>query len=283
MRQEKRRGEREPTFEETLRELIQLAHGAVSDSKVEQGSAGEVRDDIEAGTAGPQSQLRRRLENLEPETALKVRTLMIAGREGRDVAAIRLETPLGESQTALTTADGDASDNGALLADHLRRGHALACAAAINLESPLAAWGANHAATLDERAWLSFGRQLASSEPEDWQFLGCVEPGGKEIIRLYVKLRDHAWWSFQSLLDRPSGACVTKETRALASRRTKGVMASSLRTLAAQFATAPVPAGKGSASVGAKRAPAPQGRALRRAARAIRARVGESISPHNET
>lgn len=273
MGREETRGEPDATFEETLGHLIQLAQSSMSESRSGPRSADAASRELGSAAVSPQSSLRRTLESLPSDMALKVRTLMVAGRDGRDVGAVQLDPTLGDSEAAFSTAARDASENGPLLADYLRRGYALACAAAIDLERPLAQWGSKTAATLHERAWLSFGRQLASSEPDDWQFVGCVEPGGQQIIRLYVKLRDHAWWSFQSVLDRPSSASVSKETRALASRRTKGVMASSLKTLAGQLAAAPAGVRKGASL---PRAAAAQGKALQRAARAIRARVGQS-------
>lgn len=265
-----------PSFEEVLANVIQVAQGMLGETKAVRSPV-VAADDPRASEVSPQRRLRQTLENLEPETALKVRTLMIAGRDRQDVATVRLSMSLDDSEAAFAAAARDASENGPLLADYLRRGHALACAAAIDIERPIANWAPAAEMTLDERAWRSFGRQLASSEPDDWQFLGCVEPGAQEITRLYVKLLDNAWWSFQSVLDRPSVASVTKEKRSLSSRRSKGVIASSLSVLATRLA-----ASNGASSNGAKVTSArsagsasAQGRALRRAARAIRARVGQ--------
>lgn len=260
-----------PTFEEVLANLIQVAQGTLGETKPQKVSPAGT-DEARASEVTPQRRLRQALEGLEPETALKVRTLMIAGRDRQDVATVRLSMTLDDSEAAFAAAARDASENGPLLADYLRRGHALACAAAIDLERPIANWAPAAEMTLDERAWRSFGRQLASSEPEDWQFLGCVEPGAQEITRLYVKLLDNAWWSFQSVLDRPSVASVTKEKRSLSSRRSKGVIASSLSVLATRLAATgggKVPPARSTGSSSG------QGRALRRAARAIRARVGQ--------
>jgi hypothetical protein len=169
-------------FEQTLREVIQLAQGAMSVSKAERRRAGT--DIVEAREESPQSGLRRSIERLEPEAALKVRTLMIAGRDGRDVGTVRLDATLGESEAAFSAAARDASENGALLAEYLKRGYALACAEGIDLETAVATWAPKRAATLDERAWRSFGMQLASSEPDDWQFLGRVEPGASSRARV---------------------------------------------------------------------------------------------------
>jgi len=283
MMQEETRAESKVTFEQVLRRVILVAQGTMGEAKPTKAAtaaAAASRDEPRSAAAAelaPQQRLRQTLENLEPEMALKVRTLMIAGRDGQDIASVRLNMTLEDSEAAFAAAARDASENGPLLADYLRRGHALACAAAIDLERPIAGWVSTSAVTLDERAWLSFGRQLANSEPDEWQFLGCVEPGGQEITRLYVRLPDHAWWSFQSVLDRPSSASVTKETKGLSSRRSKGVMASSLKALVARLAAASAGnTGSSSRSAAPKRT-AVQGRALRRAARAIRARVGHIV------
>jgi hypothetical protein len=167
------------------------------------------------------------------------------------------------------------SENGPLLAEYLRRGHALACAMGLDLEKPVSGWGALAPQTLDERAWLSFGKQLASAPPDEWQCMAFSEPSGSTIARIYLKLPDHAWWSFQALLDRPSPAIVTKEKRAMGSKASKRVTSLTLKALAARLSDAP-PATEGRAT--ARRAEptraVAQGRALRRAARAIRARVG---------
>jgi hypothetical protein len=213
---DEKRSNAPPTFEAVLTRLIQLARGTV-----------------EASNTGL---LAQALDELDREMALKVRTLMIAGREGRDIATVQIDLKLEDADTAFAAAAREASENGPLLADYLQRGHALACAAGLDLEKPVSRWMSTTRDTLDERAWSSFGRQLASSKPDDWQCLGFVERGGHEITRLYVKLSDHAWWSFQSVLDRPSAALVSKEKQMLASRRAKGVTTSSLEALVARLA-----------------------------------------------
>jgi hypothetical protein len=199
--------------------------------------------------------LTETLRSYEPEMALKLRTLMVAGRDGRDIPAVNVNTALGDGDAAFSAMARDLSENGPLLAEHLRRGYALACAAGVNLERPVAGWATTTAQNIDERAWLSFGRQLAKSQPEDWQCLALLDAAAQQINKLYLKLGDNAWWSFQSQIDRPSAATVDKQGRAL-KRRSKGMATKSLRAVAQQLR-------------------ATEGRALRRAARAIRARVGE--------
>jgi hypothetical protein len=202
-----------------------------------------------------EERLTQTLRSYEPEMALKLRTLLVAGRDGRDIAAGNANQTAADGDAALSAMAQDLSENAPLLAEHLRRGYALACAAGVNLERPVAGWAPTSAQNIDERAWLSFGRQLAKSQPEDWQCLALLDAAAQQINKLYLKLGDNAWWSFQTQIDRPSAATVDKQGRAL-KRRSKGMATQSLRAVAQQLRST-------------------EGRALRRAARAIRARVGE--------
>lgn len=202
-----------------------------------------------------QERLAQALRSYEPEMALKLRTLLVAGRDGRDIGAGNVKPTAGDGDAAFSAMAQDLSDNGPLLVEHLRRGYALACAAGVNLERPVAGWAPTTAQNIDERAWLAFGRQLAKSEPEEWQCLALLDAAAQQINKLYLKLGDNAWWSFQTQIDRPSAATVDKQGRAL-KRRSKGMATQSLRAVAQQLRST-------------------EGRALRRAARAIRARVGE--------
>lgn len=239
--------------EAALRRVIQLALAMLPDprdaAKAEPQEAAAVPNEARRS-------LERALDDLEPEVALKLRTLMIAGRDGKSIGDVNVNMTLDDSKAAFAAAALDTSHNGALLADYLRRGHALAWATALDIERPLASWAETMPHTLDERAWLSFGKQLAKSEPGDWQCLAFLDARTQGISSLYLRLAEHAWWSFQAVLDRPSAAAVEKHQRALTSRRSKGVAARSLASVASQLSSA-------------------QGRALRRAARAIRARLGE--------
>jgi hypothetical protein len=201
--------------------------------------------------------LKDALGQLEPELALKLRTLLIAGRDLRGIAGVKANVALSDADAVFAKMAADSMENGPLLVDYLQRGHALACAAGIDLEGPFAAWHAEAADDLDGRAWLSFGKQLANSQPGDWECLGVVDPKTGALRKLYLKLGDNAWWSFQALIDRPSRTSVAKDRRELVRRRSKGMSIHSLQALVQHFDGSP-------------------GRALRRAARAIRARVGHS-------
>jgi hypothetical protein len=200
-------------------------------------------------------ELATTLRALDPETALKIRTLMIAGRDGQSIGGVNVNVSLLDADAGFAVMAADSGENGPLLIEYLLRGHAIACAVGIDLDKPLNEWQSKASDDLVERAWLSFGKQLATSAPEDWRGLVVVEPRTQELRKLYLKLGDHAWWSFEGVLDRPTLAGVEKERRGLTRRRLKGISTDTLSTLVARLSSV-------------------QGRALRRAGRAICARVG---------
>lgn len=255
-----------PRCEELLAGVIARARALAEDTR-------ETRQHLPSGRVAPgdraaarelgaerraqgREQLATALGELAPEAALKIRRLMIAGRDGQSVAAVDVNVSLSDSEAAFARMAADSGDNGPLLVEYLLRGHAIACASGIDLERPLDEWPSKSADGLEERAWLSFGRQLASSTPAEWQCLAIVDQGTQSTRKLYVKLGDRAWWSFQAQLDRPTRRGAEKERRALIRQRYKGVASNDLGALAARLQGV-------------------QGRALRRAARAIRARVGQ--------
>jgi len=203
------------------------------------------------------ARLAAALEKLEPETALKLRRLMIAGRDGQNVATVKVNVSLADSDGAFSTMAADSGENGPLLVEYLLRGHAIACASGIDINKPLTDWNVRETDGLEERAWLSFGKQLASSTSEEWQCFAMLSPDTRNVSKLYVKLGKRAWWSFQAQLDRPTLRGAEKERRALTRRRFKGIASNDLGALVAELANV-------------------QGRALRRAARAIGARVGQA-------
>jgi hypothetical protein len=245
------------TCEGALARVIRLAEAMLPGSH--EGEISDAAKVVASSSDGARQSLEKALDQLDSEVALKLRTLMIAGRDGKSITDVQVNMTLADSRAAFSAAALDASHNGPLLADYLRRGHALACATALDLELPLSGWGVDGSSTLDERAWLSFGKQLAKAGPDDWHCLAFVESENQSISRLYLRLDEHAWWSFQAVLDRPSSAVVEKQKRTLTSRRSKGLATHSLAALISRLSSA-------------------KGRALRRAARAIRARVGDAAA-----
>ena len=251
------------TCEGALMNVIRLAQATLNESRSEEARAAATiaassdQKPSDQGSAAAQTSLERALDGLDAEVALKLHTLMIAGRDGKTIGDVNVA--LGDSKSALAAAAIDTSQNGPLLADYLRRGHALACASALDLERPIANWARAASSTLDERAWLSFGKHLARAGLDDWRCLAFVD-SNQAISRLYLRLEGHAWWAFQGMLDRPTASVVEKQERALSSRRSKGLSTHSLSSLASRLSST-------------------EGRAIRRAARAIRARVGDAVAP----
>ncbi len=209
-----------------------------------------------SGALSAQQRLALMLRNLEPELALKVRTLMVAGRDGQSIHAVKIHITLADGIAGFHAAADDTSENGPLLAEYLRRGHALAQASGLDLERPIAGW-ANADASGDERDWQRFGRQLAQSQPEDWQCWLVTDEAPEHGSRLYLQHPEHGSWSFHARLDR------TEPVAPDAVRRGSNGNDVSTRSLGALI----------------PRLRKAQGVALRRAARAICARVGAAPHP----
>lgn len=207
----------------------------------------------ETAALSAQQQLALTLRGLEPELALKVRTLMVAGRDGQSIHAVKIHATLADRAATFHAVANDTSENGPLLAEYLRRGHALAQASGLDLERPIAGWSSADASR-DEREWQRFGRQLAQSHPDEWRcwLVPARAPGhGPE---LFLQHPEHGSWSFHAQLER---AEVVEESVPPGSG---GVATRSLGALVPRLRKA-------------------QGVALRRAARAICARVGAATQP----
>lgn len=250
--------------EEALARVIGQARVLAEDTHRSRGALQSGRSGPSSEHVTPEAASRRALEGLtatlrglEPETALKIRTLMIAGRDAQSVGAVDVKISLADTEATFEIMAADSGENGPLLIEYLMRGHAIACASGVDLERSLVDWRARSADDVDERAWLSFGRQLAKSHPHDWQCLGIVGPGTRKLAKLYLKLGDRAWWSFQSLIDRPTQADMVKEQKGLGRRRSHAISMNSLDLLVSELDDV-------------------SGRALQRAGRAIRARVGST-------
>ena len=248
------------TFAAELRHVIAVA--AALDPVTDAGAASS---EPLANTATPRvakvatpisanvMQLQSVLSGLQAESALKLCALLLAGRDGRDIGTVDTVSLATEANSWFSV--HALGNKGAKLAEYLRRGHAIACATAFDLEAPIAQWPLATAQSLEDRVWLSFGRQLALSAPGEWKSLGVgAGPGPQQVSKLYLQLADKAWWSFRWVLDRPSPAVMLRAQRADKSAH-PDVADDSLRNVAAL-------------------AIAGEGRALRRALRAIRARMG---------
>lgn len=240
-------------------QLVRLADATLNDMRdpTRLLPSGRLRSPADpALTTGPRpgAQLTRALRELEPEMALKLRTLMLAGRDGKPLGKVDIKLNLSDSEATFASVAADSSENGPLLSEYLRRGHAIACACGIDLNAPLEHWEPRARRNLVERAWLSFGKQLATSSSSEWHCVMFREPSTSRIGTLYLRRGERAWWSFHASLDRPSLGAAASERRALA-RRSKPSSATTLEGLVERLEQV-------------------RGAALERAARAIRARLG---------
>jgi hypothetical protein len=161
--------------------------------------------------------LRIFARTLDVSVLHKLETLMQAGRDAR---------PLGSTSAALLGRDSDANAKATALFDdrlasveNLRRGHAIACATKFDLESDVSGWNtAADGDSLDERVWLRFGRELASSNPSDWSCLATVGRNA-ELEALYLRRGEMNWWSFDTVIDRPSTRSVARRLDAPTRKR----------------------------------------------------------------
>lgn len=194
------------------------------------------------------------IRGLDARTKAKLRTLMYAGRDGRDLA----ETRMAMTQRGDGAMPAQDDDFGLPPLEDLKRGHAIACATMFDLELEIGKWPTPDARrSLDERVWLRFGRELAMSEPEQWRCLGTFGPN-KRLERLYLRRGEAAWWSFDALPDRPSPTVVQRRRSAKNGARGSALVPIGFATIAEHTLRT-------------------DRRALRRAVLAVRARLGSPM------
>lgn len=150
------------------------------------------------------------VRTLDQATHDKLETVMRAGRDGRALADAHVL--LCRERVAPGYEVPDLFGEGAAALQNLQRGHAVACATGFDLEGDLAGRTAVEGrSSLDERVWLRFGRELALSTPGEWLCLALID-SKKEVLALFLRRGERPWWSFDSMIDRPS-------RRQMASRR----------------------------------------------------------------
>ncbi len=246
-----------PRFTAELHHVIDLARAIVEVSAKSSGDGASNDDARNADSKEPSPaalQLHRAIGELAPESALKLCALLLAGQDGREIAAA-VTTTLGAEANSWFSAHA-LGRSAAKLADYLQRGHAIACATDFDIEAPIAKWARADAPSLEDRVWLSFGKQLASSDPTEWHCLGLTaDPENRRVTALYMQCGEKAWWSFRRVLDRPSPSVVRQARRSATRGKSKDTPASTLQSVLRY-------------SVGSECA------ALQRAVRAIRARLG---------
>jgi len=236
------------TFDEALRTVLALAQ-ALEGTDPEPAASATASGAVATAAAidrrgNAHDTLSRALNDLGAGHTTKLAAVLVAGRNGVALSAAA-GTVANQTNPPLADLTG--------LADFLQRGQSIAYATEFPIEQPLAKWTAWDPRNLVERAWLSFGRQLALSRPDDWDCFGMTDaPPSRQLTSLYLRASGRTWWSFRRLLDRPG-------PRAVEMARTD-----SAATLLA----------RGSLTWLADARCFTEGRALRRALGAIRARLG---------
>jgi hypothetical protein len=214
------------TFDEALRTVVALAQALEGTDPEPAASA------TTSGAVAPAAALDRRGD------------AYVAGRNGVALSAAA-GTAANQSNPPLADLTG--------LAEFLQRGQSIAYATEFPIEQPLTKWTEWDPRNLVERAWLSFGRQLALSRPDDWECFGMTDaPLSRQLTSLYLRASGRTWWSFRRRLDRPGPRVVEMaRTNSAAKLLARG----SLTWLSDAHCFT-------------------EGRALRRALGAIRARLG---------
>lgn len=249
---------RKSCFATDLHHIIDLAR-ALTEAPADLSGAtasGDSRTKEAAATAPNAAalELHQALGRLAPESGLKVCALLLAGQDGREIASV--VTPTLDAEVSTWFSVEALSARGAKLADYLQRGYAIACATDIDVEAPIARWARTGPSNLEDRVWLSFGKQLANSDPSEWSCLSVTAGREKsEVTKLYLQRAGKAWWSFRRVLDRPSPAVVRQAQRGADRGGARGSTDASLQKVLTY-------------SVGVEY------QALQRAVRAIRARLG---------
>jgi hypothetical protein len=201
------------------------------------------------------------VRTLDQATHDKLETVMRAGRDGRALADAHVL--LSQERVMPGYKPPDLFGEGEAALQNLQRGHAVACATGFDLERDLqGSPAAEGRSSLDERVWLRFGRELALSNPGDWSCLALVN-ARKELLMVFMRLGEKRWWSFDSMIDRPSTRQMARRRNARASKRGRLVSLS------------PEALVERRCRVGRK--------AVRRAALAMSARLGRCRVPSNDS
>jgi hypothetical protein len=157
------------------------------------------------------------VRTLDQATHDKLETVMRAGRDGRALADAHVL--LSRERVAPGYQAPDLFSEGEAALQNLQRGHAVACATGFDLERDLeGSLPVEGRSSLDERVWLRFGRELALSNPGDWSCLALVN-ARKELLMVFLRLGEKRWWSFDSMIDRPSTRQMARRRAARSSRR----------------------------------------------------------------
>lgn len=196
--------------------------------------------------------LKAELEGLPKPWQDKIGALLNLGRQARGRSPALSRTAQGHDATpldALALCDERTRSH-----QYLERSLAMMCSERLDLDKGEApAEGGVRTASVYERAWSRFGRELAGSETEEWSWFAQRTGRTHVLAKVYLRRGDSAWWSFGVNLDRPRQAQVGTQLATAAKRRD---------------------ANQGSGLASLARAPCTDRRALQRAMRSVRARLG---------
>lgn len=197
------------------------------------------------------AKLKAKLDLLPSAWQTRIGALLNLGRRAHERSHVVSSIPEGHEVTPLDALA--LCDKETRRLHYLERSLAMMCSERLDLdtgEAPVER--APQQASVFERAWSRFGRELASSEPDDWTWLAQHEGRTKTLEKVYLRRGDGAWWSFGVDLDRPHRSQVGTLTTAVNRRR--GNQCLGLASLA--------------------NARCAERRALQRAMRSVRARMG---------
>ena len=198
-----------------------------------------------------QAMLKAKLDLLPKAWQAKIGALLNLGRKVHERSHVVTSIPEGHEVTpldALALCDKRTRSH-----QYLERSLAMVCSESLDLDSgdaPIER--ALQKPSVYERAWSRFGRELAGSEPEDWVWFAERSGRTKTLAKVYLRCGEGAWWSFGVNLDRPHQSQMGSQTTAV--KRIRGNQGSGLSSLA--------------------NAPCAERRALQRAMRSVRARMG---------
>jgi len=197
------------------------------------------------------AKLKAKLDLLPNAWQNRIGALLNLGRKAHERSHVVSSIPEGREVTPLDALA--LCDNETRRLHYLERSLAMMCSERLDLdtgEAPVER--APQEASVFERAWSRFGRELASSEPDDWTWLAQHAGRTKTLGKVYLRRRDGAWWSFGVDLDRPHRSQVGAHTTE--GNRRRGNQCLGLASLA--------------------NARCAERRALQRAMRSVRARMG---------
>jgi hypothetical protein len=171
--------------------------------------------------------LKAQLDRLPKPWRDRIGTLLNLGRKVHERSHIYSSVPEGHAVTPLDALA--LCDKQTRAQQYLERGLAMMCSESLDIDGGETV-GAERKTSVFERAWSHFGRELASSEPDEWNWFALRANRTDELEKLYLRRGDGAWWSFGVSLDRPQKSQIGTQ-QAKAAKRRQGNQGSGLTSL----------------------------------------------------